>query len=402
GETRQIVVSVQPRQAGAVEFCADALVGGQVAARGCATTTIAGDQPLDVNIRTEAGASQFRIGDSVNFTVTLTNRGSVPLTGIELRDTFDEGLQHTTTAQRELKLPMSGGLAANESREIGLVFQITRAGRLCHTVTASTAQGYSATRQACIDVAGGTGEAAPGAIDVRVSGPPTINVGQRGVFLVEVTNNGAAALANLEALVDFDGDSLEVSDLMGFANVNSRAVWRIARIEPRQTLRTQIEFTARGANPGSFVAINVNERDQLVGGARAPVAVIAGAAAVAQGGQLKLAVSSGANSISAGDELVYVVSVQNVGGGVESDVVVEVLLPEGITLPRVQALQKSNTSGRTIRFEPIAALRPLATERFTIRARSGGAGKYVLQASVTSRNFPQPQTQRAETTVIPR
>lgn len=401
GETRTIVASVQPRQAGAVQFCADALVGGQVAARGCVTTTIANEQPLDISIRTDTGASQYRVGERVTFHITLTNRSSVALTGITLRDDFDAGLAHEQAA-RTLTQTLAGGLAANESRQIAVTFGIASAGRLCHTVTATSAQGYRATQQACIDAVSEAGAAQPGAVDIRISGPPTMNVGQRGVFLVEATNNGTTALTELEASVDFEPQSLAVSNLMGFANVNNRAVWRIARIEPGQKLSAQIEFSASKANPSSFVAIVVTQNNNRVGGAQANVAVIAGGAPAAQGGQLKLSVANAANPITAGDELTYVVSVQNVGGGVESDVVVEVLLPEGITLPRVQSLYKFSQTGRTIRFEPIAALRPLATEPFVIRARSTAAGTYALQASVTSRSSPQPQTQRAETKVNPR
>jgi hypothetical protein len=65
----------------------------------------------------------------------------------------------------------------------------------------------------------------------------------------------------------------------------------------------------------------------------------------------------------------------------------------------VQSLYKHQQTGRTIRFDPIAALRPLASETFIVRARSSGAGKYTLQASVTSRTSPQPQTAQADTTV---
>lgn len=401
GETRTIVISAQPRQTGAVQFCLDALVAGRVAARGCVATTIAGNQPLDITIRTDTGASQYRVGDNVTFIVTLANRGAAPMTNISLSDTFDAGFQHDSGAQREIALPLSGGLAASESREIRILFGITRAGRLCHTVTATTAQGHTATRQACIDATGDAGAAAPGALDVRVSGPPTINVGQKAAFLVEVTSNSAAPLANLAAMVDFDANSVEVTNLMGFANVNSRAVWRIARIEPRQTLRAQIEFTARAPNPASFVAIVVTENDRPAGGARANVAVIAGGAPVAQGGQLDLQVSDTGDPIGRGDELSYFISLQNRGGGPESDVVLEVTLPEGVTLPRVQSLYKYTQTGRTFRFNPIATLRPTATETFVIRVRPSGPGKYELQATVTSRTSPQPITQRADTTVNP-
>lgn len=401
GETRTIVVSAQPRQTGAVQFCLDALVAGRVAARGCVATTIAVDQPLDITIRTDTGASQYRVGDKVTFVVTLANRGTAPMTNISLSDTFDAGFQHDSGAQREIELPLSGGLAANEAREVRIQFGITRAGRLCHTVSAKTAQGHTATRQACIDATGDAGAATPGALDVRVSGPPTINVGQKATFLVEASNNGAVPLANLAAMVDFEPNSIEVTNLMGFANVNNRAVWRIARIEPRQTLRAQIEFTARGPNPASFVAIVVTENDRPAGGARANVAVIAGGAPTAQGGQLELLVSDTGDPIGRGDELSYFISLQNRGGGAEADVVLEITLPEGVTLPRVQSLHKYTQTGRTIRFNPIATLRPTATETFVIRARPSGPGKYELQATVTSRTSPQPVTQRADTTVNP-
>lgn len=398
GETRTIVASVQPRQAGAVQFCADVSVGGRNVARGCVDTTVVGEQPLDISIRTDTGAQQYRVGDQVTFLINITNRSSVALTNVQLWDDFDAGFTHAE-AKATLKQTIPGGLAPNDSRQVSLTFRVAKAGRLCHTVSVRSAQGQTASRQACIDATGETGAAVPGALEVRVSGPPTINVGQRGRFLVEVTNNGASALANLTALVDFEPNSLEVTDLLGFANVNNRAAWRIARIEPKQKLTTEIEFTARGPNPASFVAIVVNEGDRSVGGARANVAVIAGAAPAAQGGQLKLDVTDAGDPIGASGELTYVVSVQNIGGGVESDVVVEILLPEGVTLPRVQSLFKNTTTGRTIRFDPIATLRPLQTETFIVRARPSGPGKYVLQATVSSRTSPQPQTRQADTTV---
>jgi uncharacterized repeat protein (TIGR01451 family) len=404
GESRTIAVSVQPRQAGAVQFCADALVGGQVAARGCAATTIAADQPLAIDIRTDTGASQFRVGERVKFLITLVNRSNVALTGIELRDAFDDGLRHVAVGDKQaVEFSVPGGLAANESRQVEILeFDITRAGRLCHTMTATSAQGYTATRQVCIDVAGDAAAATEGAVDVRISGPPTINVGRRGIYLVEVSNDGPAALADLEAFVDFTAESLEVSNLMNFENVNNMAAWRIARIEPGQTLRAQIEFSARAANPTSSVAITVQQRRVRVGEAQVPVAVIAGAAPAGQQSQLKLTIAEGGDPIVAGDELTYVVNVENIGGGVASDVVVEMLLPEGVTFPRVQALQKSTTAGRTIRFEPIGALRPLGIASFIVRARSTAAGKYVFQASVTSAASAQPQTATADTKVIPR
>jgi uncharacterized repeat protein (TIGR01451 family) len=406
GETRTIAVSVQPRQTGAVQFCADVLVAGQVAGRGCATTTVAGDQPLDISVRTDTGASQYRVGENVTFVITLANRGSVAMTGLNVRDVFDPGMQpaleNNEPARREIELSVTGGLAANESRELRLTFRVSQPGRLCHTVSATSAQGHTASRQSCIDAVADAGAAAtPGAIGFRVSGPPTIHVGQKAAFLVEATNTGTTPLANLTALVDFDAQSLEVTNLLGFKNVGGKAAWQILRLEPGQTLRTQIEFTAKAPNPASFVAIVVSEGNREVGGARASVAVIAGGAPAAQGGQLKLDVTDTGDPIGARDDLSFFISLQNVGGGVESDVVLEVLLPEGASLPSVQSLHKFERRGRSIRFSPIASMRPLQTETFVIRAKPSGAGRYELQATVTSRTSPQPQTQRADTTVTP-
>jgi uncharacterized repeat protein (TIGR01451 family) len=402
GETRTIAVSVQPRQTGAVQFCADVLIAGQVAGRGCATTTVAGDQPLDITVRTDTGASQYRVGENVTFVITLANRGSVAMTGINIRDVFDPGLQHSEPARREIELAVSGGLAANETRELRVTFRVTQPGRLCHTVSATTAQGHTASRQACIDAvadSGGTA-ATPGAIGFRVSGPPTINVGQKATFLVEATNTGTAPLSNLTALIDFEAASLEVTNLMGFKNVGGKGAWQILRLEPGQRVQTQIEFTAKAPSSSSFVAVVVSEGVREIGGARASVTVIAGGVPTAQTGLLKLQVSDTADPIGTTGDLSYFISLQNAGGGVESDVVLEVTLPDGASLPNVQALHKFERSGRTIRFSPFT-LRPLGTETFIIRAKPSGAGRYELQATVRSRTSPQPQTQRADTTVQP-
>jgi uncharacterized repeat protein (TIGR01451 family) len=402
---RRILVNFQPRVAGSIQFCADALVGNALAARACATTTIGQAQPLALQIRTESGASQFRVGDNVTFLIAITNQGSVPVSGLSLRDTFDVGLQHEESARTALVRNLEGTIGPGQVYPtVGVNFKITQPGRLCHTVEITATGGYSAVAKACIDATGAAGDTggapATGAIQVRVSGPPTIGVNQRASYLIEVTNRGPTVVENLAAIADFDPKSLAVSELLGFANVNNRAVWRIARLEAGRTISAQIQFAGIAANPSATCGADVLSGNELVGGARVNVAVIGGGAAPA-GGQLTLTVSDLVDPARLGEDLKYIVNIQNDGRADENDVVLEIVLPQGTTLAS-QLPDVESQQGNTIRFKPIASLPPARSETISILVKAAAPGDYTLRASAVSRSTTQPVRAENRTTVQPR
>jgi beta-lactamase regulating signal transducer with metallopeptidase domain len=114
---------------------------------------------------------------------------------------------------------------------------------------------------------------------------------------------------------------------------------------------------------------------------------------------LRVEASNVSNPVLMNEELSYFVTVQNLGNQTESDVVVEIELPEGVELPNVQSLHKYERSGGKISFSPIESLRPRAQETFVIRARPTREGKYRLVASVRSGKSLSTQIDQAETTV---
>lgn len=104
--------------------------------------------------------------------------------------------------------------------------------------------------------------------------------------------------------------------------------------------------------------------------------------------QLELDIKNLDDSVGEGDEFQWYVSVQNTGKEVESNVVVEVELPQNVNLPRIQSLRKFDMHGRTIRFSPIEALAPNRVESFVVRGMPTGAGKYELRVTASSKESP--------------
>ena len=341
---------------------AHVLVAGRVAARGCATTTIAGDQPFDINVRTDTVATQYRVGDQVTFVISVANRGAVAMTGIELATRRRRLAAHRTGPPRA-KTSLVGRIDRKRvARDSPHVPDHPPAG----FATPSWPRRLKATPQ-CANRAS-TRLATPAAAVSGARCPRFRSADDQRRSEGDVPGRSDEQRRDAAGEPDGNGrfraDQPRVSNLMGFANANNRAAWRIARLEPRQTLRRGIEFTARGPNPASFVAIVVNEGDRSVGGAGANVAVIA-AAPAAQGGQLKLEVTDTGDPIGAGDKLSVFISLQNTGGARSRTWCSKCCCPQGDAAPRAIAAQVRAT-GRTIRFDLIGTMRPLATETFIV------------------------------------
>jgi uncharacterized repeat protein (TIGR01451 family) len=82
------------------------------------------------------GPAKAEVDGSVTFEVVITNAGKTPARGLVIIDRFDPGLEHAvgqSPIERSLK-----DLEPGQSQRMGLVFRVTRSGRLSHTVEVAT------------------------------------------------------------------------------------------------------------------------------------------------------------------------------------------------------------------------------------------------------------------------
>jgi uncharacterized repeat protein (TIGR01451 family) len=108
---------------------------------------------LDVSM---TGPQTARVGEQVEFQITIRNTSKVNLTNIALSDRFDVGLQHVDRFQtrsapgiREIRLSIPQ-LAAGQMIKQPLTFHIAKAGELCQLIDVATSDGQHVQARKCL------------------------------------------------------------------------------------------------------------------------------------------------------------------------------------------------------------------------------------------------------------
>ena len=117
------------------------------------------------------------------------------------------------------------------------------------------------------------------------------------------------------------------------------------------------------------------------------------------GGNLNVQISSRTNPLKAGSDSSYQVTITNAGQNSERKVALAVTVPdlEQLVEGQNQNPAKAAIDGQTIRFDPIAELKPGETLTFDVTVHASRAGDATARADVTSQALVTPTT--AETPI---
>ena len=222
---------------------------GPAATRPGPSPTPAARATLEVKVTT--AEANVAVGSDVTFDVVLTNRGTATATGINVRDTFDAGLEPQEGS------PTTGSLddlAPGHGATFAFTFHVARLGQLCQHVEVTAAGGARAVADSCITgVAAasrpgpGPGTASPGNPTVSVSGPATSTVGKSVVFSAEITNLGQKPLTNL--VVSQSSDAALVVTLAASGAKpgpgGNAWVWTLPSLEPGRPIQLRVQCDCR-------------------------------------------------------------------------------------------------------------------------------------------------------------
>lgn len=189
-EMRTLDMVVEAAQAGSVTLCAEAQAAGGLKAQNCATINV-GAAPPSPGVGTQVGSplelrvqgpERASVGQEVTYVISITNRGTAPLSSLLVRDTFEAGLQHAV-GQGAVERDLPGMLQPGETKTIGVVFRVVQPGRWCHTVQVIGPGGVTASQTVCLEATqaatgSGTGPSqpsgtpsGPGALPAQPSAP---------------------------------------------------------------------------------------------------------------------------------------------------------------------------------------------------------------------------------------
>jgi uncharacterized repeat protein (TIGR01451 family) len=357
------------------------------------------------------GPAQATVGGEVHFDLEITNRGAVATGGLVVVDRFDDGLIHAAAVspiQRELD-----PLAPGETRKIGITFKVAKPGRLCQNVELTGAGGLRQTTGACVQAdapAASTppGPAAPGssgkpALTLKVSGPASAKVGQNVEFVIEVRNTGSATIPTVRVSDTYDTQTLRpVATDDGYTRVGAQFVWTLQNLTPGKVEYRRLRCVCLDAANRACDQATVTDGGDLTLHDEACVQILPGEApgvGANPGGNLKVQISARTNPLKAGSDSSYQVTITNAGQNSERKVALAVTVPdlEQLVEGQNQNPAKAAIDGQTIRFDPIAELKPGETLTFDVGVHASRAGDATTRADVTSQALVTPTT--AETPI---
>ncbi len=410
GENRRLQVNCRTTQLGSVAHCADATAAGGLKASDCATTTVMAAQ-LEVKI---TGPVKATVGSQVTFNVQITNRSQVPARELEIADRFDDGLVHAEATGAIIADLQD--LAPGQSRQISMTFRVAKAGRQCHTVEVTGADGVRASAEGCVTgVEGfpGTGGAAgaavtpqprpqptgPASVSVKKTGPAEATVGKEVRFEIDVTNTGGRTLTNVK-VVDVYAPSIEPRQgTTGYRFEDDKTlVYTIDSLAPGKT--EQLEVVCKCLAPDQLAVnrITVTTAEGATARGEASLTILA---AEVPGSGLTLTVTDLTDPVRKGRGLTYEILVSNDGQTVQTNVTVEATVPNGMIADPIITAGPTDREilGQTVTFSPAAEIRPGEKLSYRVGVRTLKAGEYVFEARLTGDNLPQPVSARTTTTV---
>lgn len=229
-----------------------------------------GTPDLDVTIE-QITPNPLRVGDTVSFNLTITNRGSATARNVTFVDSFSTGLSHPGAAEGTYAIRSSTTepleIAAGGNYSTTVEFQIVAPGTQSHMVSVNADNAAPASRTASINVEGGGSAGGIGvapSLRVEVLGPLQHNVGEIAQFQIVVENTGTVPATNIQVLNQRDPElSPRVADESYDANLFSttgQLLWRLAELAPgtRTDFFIQCECVAPAQQACCRVEVNAN------------------------------------------------------------------------------------------------------------------------------------------------
>ena len=398
GESRRLQLNCRAAAVGSVTNCAEATAAGGLKASSSATTTVMAPT-LDVRV---TGPTRATVGSEVTFEISITNCSQVPLTNLVIKDKFDPGLEHAA-AEESIEADL-GELAPGESRRIRVTFRLTKAGRLCHTVEVTGTEGIRASAQGCVTaIEGAAGgprpqPTAPPSVSIKKTGPQEGTVGETAQFTIEITNTGSQMLSNLKVVDSYHPSLDPLKATLGFEFEDNKLVCTIDSLAAGE--KKQLDVLYRCLNPASQASNRVMVTTQE--GAQAEDESWLEIRAAAS--SLNMTVGDRHDPVTKGKELTYVIRVSNQGQTSDTQVTVEATVPVGMMPVALGSsgpgLTKFTIERQTVRFEPVAEIRPGESLTYRVRVLTRLPGELTFRAELTSQNLPQPLSVEETTEVF--
>jgi uncharacterized repeat protein (TIGR01451 family) len=374
GDERTLTMQLVPEQEG--ELGSVARVSFEAAA---SVRTIATRPELRVN---QNAPETVLIGQQLEIELEVANAGSGDATGVVLQEDVPEGLEHPKGRQLDNAI---GTLAPGEVRKQVLRLRAVAPGVIQNTIRLTGDDGLKAEHTVAVQVV------APN-LQVDLKGPARRFLERPATYQLDIANAGTADATNVELSVQLArGFTFVSTDFEGQYDPSRHAVfWSLAQLPAGQS----------GSVPLTLLPVEEGEQ-AIVIDARADLGVTARTErkmSVEGFAELSFEITNPGGPIEMGAETTYQIRVTNSGSKRDSNVRVQLQVPQGLEL--ISADTEAGTDGRgLIAFQPRAELAPGAEAKYSVRLRGTAPGTHLVKAVVVSDQSKVPVTKEESTLV---
>ena len=325
---------------------------------------------------------QVLIGGQVEIELEVSNPGTGAATGVTLQEDVPENFQHPRGRQLDNLL---GDIAPGEVRRQMLRMKAVQPGMVENLVRLTSQDGLVVEEMVRIEVISPQ-------LQMSLTGPSRRFLERQATYDVAIANGGTAPATNVEIAVQLDrGFQFVRTENAGVYDASRHTVyWSLQSLGAGQS--GTIPLTVLPVAQGQL-AMRANAKADLAMTAAAEHEV-----AVEAFAELDFEITNPGGPVEIGGQTQYEVRVRNSGSATDANVVVQMLLPEGLELISSESETQTDDRG-LVAFPPKGQLAPGEEIVHRIAARATAPGSHIVKAAVVSDQQPR-QVTKEESTLV--
>ena len=389
GETKAIMVHALGDNVGSASSCIRVMYQPSL----CVMTEFI--KP-EIQVSKEVPA-EANLCDVIPARYVVKNTGTGAAKGVTLRDQLPDGLM-TADGKKVVEANL-GEIAQGQSKEVKVDLAAAKAGDYTSRATAKGEDDLNATSNQT------TTTLRAAKLDIAITGPDAVYLGQASTYRVTVKNSGEAPAIGSKLVVKVDPDlridrvSKATSDKKApEVGANNTLTWELGDLASGAD--SVVSFTGVGKgndeleHTATASAVCARSRDL------AATVTTATKTEVISLPALRLEMVDDHDPVKVGEDVTYTINVLNQGQGEDRNVKLVVKLPEGLTYVSSKGASTGKADGQTVTFAPVAQLAAKDQINYSIVAKATKAGDVRTEVDLTSDYLTSPNPEIEPTRLI--
>ena len=328
----------------------------------------------------KCGPEEACPGDTLEYVITVGNKGSCTAYDVRVIDNLPDGVEHVS-GMNTLTYKL-GDLEPCQTKTLSLCATACKRGRVTNTAIV-TACNADQTQCECNCVV------CKYCCEITKDGPKEVRVGQNADYTITFTNIGDRPLTDV-CVTDFAPSGTSIVAAEGASISCNRAVWKLDEVKPGEDVHLGISLTT--CAPGYYC--------NKVTASNAQGACCNAEFSTRWKGTpgLHACIRDMEDPVCVGDNTSYLIQVTNQGSEPDSNVRVTVRFPREVVPLSAVGNTQGQVSGQTVTFAPLS-LGPRQKVEWRIDARAKERGDARVKVEVMSDSITTPIMQEESTIV---